>query len=373
MSSVSTTMTARIAINDLARHTESTRREIQAAIERVVQSGWYVLGRENEAFEREFAAYCGTTDCIGVANGTDAIELGLRALGIGRGSRVAIVANAGFYTMTALTTLGAEPVFVDVDSESHLMDATHLAKVVAEEKPDAIVVTHLYGLLHDMERIQQVAEAARIPVFEDCAQAHGASRNGKKAGSFGAAASFSFYPTKNLGALGDGGAITTNDPDLAARIRKLRQYGWISKYQVGLLGARNSRLDEVQAAILRAKLPLLDGWNERRRVIARRYTQEITNPRISCPPLYGEEFVGHLYVVTCTDRDSLRSYLSDAGIMTDIHYPIPDYRQPALAGVREWKPLPVTDRLASEILTLPCYPELTDDEITRIIGKLNDW
>jgi aminotransferase EvaB len=366
-------MTSRIAINDLVRHTRATEYDVRPAIERVLQSGWYVLGYENEAFEREFAAYCGTDECIGVANGTDAIEIGLRALGVTSGSRVATVANAGFYTTTALGALGAEPVFVDVDHSSRLMDLNHLADIVGKERLSAIVVTHLFGLLHDMDAILQIAGAAGIPVFEDCAQAHGASRNGKKAGSFGAAASFSFYPTKNLGALGDGGAITTSDRQVAAQIRRLRQYGWVSKYQASSQGARNSRLDEIQAAVLRAKLSALDGWNERRRMIANRYSREISNPRITCPPIYGQEFVGHLYVVTCDERESLRAHLSSHGILTDIHYPIPDYRQIALEGVREWQPLPVTDRLAAEILTLPCYPELQDDEVTHIISTLNEW
>lgn len=366
-------MTSRIAINDLVRHTRATENDIRTAIERVLQNGWYVLGHENEAFEREFAAYCGTDECIGVANGTDAIEIGLRALGVTSGSHVATVANAGFYTTTALGALGAEPIFVDVDHTSRLMDLNHLAEIVAKERLSAIVVTHLFGLLHDMNAILQIAGSAGVPVFEDCAQAHGASRNGKKAGSFGAAASFSFYPTKNLGALGDGGAITTSDPQIAAQVRRLRQYGWVSKYQAALQGARNSRLDEIQAAILRAKLPALDAWNERRRTIANRYSQEISNPRVTCPPTYGPEFVGHLYVVTCDGRESLRAHLSSHGIMTDIHYPIPDYRQVALEGLREWQSLPATDRLAVEILTLPCYPELRDDEVAFIISKLNEW
>jgi len=366
-------MMFQIAVNDLGRHTRSTEDAVRNAVEKVLQSGWYVLGREGEAFEREFATYCGTSDCISVANGTDAIELGLRALGVKSGSRVATVANAGFYTATALSALGADPVFVDVDPTTRLMDLEHLRAVVAGGDLAAIVVTHLFGLLHDMEAVLQIAEATGIPVFEDCAQVHGGSRNGKRAGSFGAAASFSFYPTKNLGALGDGGAITTNDPALATQLRRLRQYGWESKYRAVLANARNSRLDEIQAAILRAKLPLLDGWNERRRAIATRYSQEIINPRVICPPVYGEEFVAHLYVVECDYRDGLRAHLSSGGILSDVHYPIPDYRQPALAEIGQWAPLPVTDRLSSTILTLPCYPELRDDEVTQVIARVNDW
>lgn len=366
-------MANQVAINDLGRHAASTDDIVQAAVGRVLKSGWYILGREGEAFERELADYCGTTDCIAVANGTDAIELGLRALGIKQGSRVATVANAGLYTTTALIALGAEPVFVDIDHESRLMDLDHLDKVLTTGTIDAVVVTHLFGLLHDMQDVLRIAGAVGVPIFEDCAQAHGASREGQRAGSFGAAASFSFYPTKNLGALGDGGAVTTNDPEVAVLLRRLRQYGWESKYRAVLTGARNSRLDEIQAAILRAKLPFLDNWNERRRAIATRYSQEIRNPRVTCPPVYGNEYVAHLYVVTCDDRDGLRAHLSAAGILTDVHYPIPDYRQPSLESQKDWERLPVTEALAQSILTLPCYPELQDDEITRVIKCVNDW
>lgn len=366
-------MTNQVSINDLKRHAASTDAVVRDAIDRVLGSGWYILGREGEAFEREFADFCGTTDCIAVANGTDAIELGLRALGIGPGNRVATVANAGLYTTTALLALGAEPVFVEVDQETRLMSLEHLGKVLADDKIDVVVVTHLFGLLHDMDAVLRLTDATGIPVFEDCAQAHGAGRGARRAGSFGKAASFSFYPTKNLGALGDGGAVTTSDAEVASHIRRLRQYGWESKYRAVLTGARNSRLDEMQAAILRAKLPSLDAWNRRRRAIATRYSNEIVNPRVICPPVYGEEYVGHLYVITCDDRDSLRSHLSAHGILTDVHYPIPDYQQPSLQNQRDWKALPITEALAKSILTLPCYPELQDDEVARVIACMNDW
>ncbi|MFC4172889.1 DegT/DnrJ/EryC1/StrS family aminotransferase [Microvirga sp. GCM10011540] len=366
-------MAMRVLLNDLGRHAASTEGPVRDAVDRVLKSGWYILGREGEAFEHEFAHYCGAQNCISVANGTDAIELGLRALGVGQGGRVATVANAGLYTTTALNALGAEPVFVEVDRESRLMDLEHLRRVVARGDINAVVVTHLFGLLHDMEAILQITSEAGVPVFEDCAQAHGASRGGRRAGSFGAAASFSFYPTKNLGALGDGGAITTNDAEVANKVRHLRQYGWESKYRAVMNGARNSRLDEIQAAILRAKLPALDAWNQRRREIATRYSKEITNPRVVCPPLYGEEYVAHLYVIATADRDSLRTHLSAAEVSTDIHYPIPDYRQPAIKGQRDWDHLPVTDLLSDQILTLPCYPELTEDEVSYVITCINDW
>ncbi|MFD8564435.1 DegT/DnrJ/EryC1/StrS family aminotransferase [Streptosporangium canum] len=366
-------MADRISINDLTRHASSAETAVWSSVERVLRSGWYILGKDGEAFERDFAEYCGTAHCVGVANGTDAIELGLRSLGIGAGSRVATVANAGFYTTTALTAIGAEPVYVDVDRGTKLMDLAHLARIVDEGDLDGVVVTHLFGLLHDMEAVLDITDRAGVPAFEDCAQSHGARRGGRRAGGFGAAASFSFYPTKNLGALGDGGAVTTNDTEVAERVRRLRQYGWESKYRVGVRGGRNSRLDEIQAAVLRAKLPFLDGWNRRRRDIATRYSKEITHPGVECPPVHGEEFVGHLYTVVSDDRQALRAHLAAASILTDVHYPIPDHRQPCLAGLGNRIELPVTDDLARSILTLPCYPELSDEEVTRVISCVNTW
>ncbi|MFI7706015.1 DegT/DnrJ/EryC1/StrS family aminotransferase [Nonomuraea sp. NPDC049480] len=363
----------RILINDLARHARSTETAVQAAVERVLKSGWYVLGEEGESFEQDFADYCGTTHCVGVANGTDAIELGLRALGVGAGSRVATVANAGFYTTTALLALGAWPVFVDVDRDTKLMDLAQLQRAVDCERLDAIVVTHLFGLLHDMEDVLAIAARAGVPVFEDCAQAHGAVRDGRRAGGFGAAAAFSFYPTKNLGALGDGGAVVTGDADVAARLKRLRQYGWESKYRIGIGGGRNSRLDELQAAVLRAKLPFLDGWNQRRRDIATRYSREIAHPRVQGTPVHGAEFVAHLYVVTCDEREELRARLAGAGVATDVHYPVPDHRQRPLADLGLREGLPVTDDLADSIVTLPCYPELSDAEVTHVISSINTW
>ncbi|MEU7861910.1 DegT/DnrJ/EryC1/StrS family aminotransferase [Nonomuraea sp. NPDC049141] len=344
---------------------------MRTAVERVLRSGWYILGKDGEAFERDFAEYCGTAHCVGVANGTDAIELGLRALGIGAGNRVATVANAGTYTTTALMAIGAHPVFVDVDRGTKLMDLAHLERIVGGDELDAVVVTHLFGLMHDMEAILGIT--GHLPVFEDCAQAHGARRGGRRAGSFGAAAGFSFYPTKNLGALGDGGAVVTGDAEVAERVRRLRQYGWTSKYRAGLRGGRNSRLDEIQAAVLRVKLPHLDDWNRRRRDIATRYSREIVHRRVQCPPAHGEEFVSHLYVIVSDDREALRARLASASIVTDVHYPVPDYRQPSLAGLGDWTGLSVTDDLVDSILTLPCYPELSDDEVTRVISCINTW
>lgn len=361
----------KILVNDLKRQTASARGEILAAITAIVDSGWFVLGKSCTTFEQQFAAYCGARHCVGVANGTDALELALRGLGIGAGHRVAIVANAGFYAATALLAIGASPVFVDVDADTHLMNPDRLREVAGEV--NAVIVTHLFGLMADMSTIMRVAGDAGIAVIEDCAQAHGAERDGRRAGSVGHAAAFSFYPTKNLGALGDGGAVVTSDAAIAARVTCLRQYGWTSKYRTGEHGGRNSRLDELQGAILLAKLPRLDGWNGRRREIAGQYSGRISNRRVRCPPVRGGEYIAHLYVVTCDDRASLRQHLEAAGIATDIHYPLPDHRQLALRPDGSLPPLPVTEALAEKVLTLPCFAELTDSEVDFVIERINCW
>jgi dTDP-4-amino-4,6-dideoxygalactose transaminase len=366
-------MDGRILVSDLHGQTSALRGDILTAIHAVVDSGWFVHGKACSGFEQKFAEYCAVEHCIGVANGTEALEIGLRALGVERGSTVATVANAGFYTSTALLAIGARPAFVDVDPETMLMDIDHLAMVMEEIQLSAVVVTHLYGLMHDMEAIRTLCDQKNVRVLEDCAQAHGARRNGKRAGSVGHAATFSFYPTKNLGAIGDGGAIVTRDGDVAARARLLRQYGWDRKYHVVEQGARNSRLDEMQAAILAVKLPHLDGWNTRRREIAGHYTDHIRHARVTCPPHHGEEYVAHLYVLQCEDRDGLRAHLDKAGIASDVHYPVPDHLQPALSRTDKWPSLPVTERLAERALTIPMYPELNNEEVHRIVQAVNAW
>jgi len=361
-----------LLINDLRRHQEAVAGAIGESLARVAQSGWFVLGAEGEAFEAAFAAYCGTPHAIGVANGTDALELALKALGVKAGDRVATVANAGFYACTALNAIGAAPLFVDVDAESQLMDLDALETALGQHPVAAIVVTHLYGRLHDMDRLAALSRRFATPLLEDCAQAHGAARDGRRAGSFGDAAAFSFYPTKNLGALGDGGAVVTRRADVDEAVRALRQYGWSGKYEVSRAGGRNSRLDELQAAVLRAKLPRLDGWNARRREISARYSQGISHPEVRTPPVSGEDDVAHLYVVRTARRDALRAHLKSAGVAADVHYPIPDHRQPCWAGRLDVR-LPVTEELAGEVLTLPCFPELTHAEVDQVIAAVNAW
>jgi dTDP-4-amino-4,6-dideoxygalactose transaminase len=367
-------MTRLDAINDLRRHTAPQADALAAGIARVIGSGWFVLGRELEAFEAEFAAYCGAAHCIGVANGTDALELALRASGVGPGARVLTVANAGAYSTTAIRAAGAEPVFVDIDDATLLIDeAEARRRLAAAARPAALIVTHLYGRL--VPAIREIAAAARragVPLIEDCAQAHGARLGGRMAGTFGDFGCFSFYPTKNLGALGDGGALVTGSAERRDRVRMLRQYGWAGKYRIELAGGRNSRLDEVQAAVLRVKLPKLDGWNERRREIAHQLTRGIRHPKVRCPQHAGEDYVAHLYVVRTAERGSLQEHLRARGIASDVHYPLLDYQQPAFgagAGPRN----PVAERACREVLTLPCFPEMTDDEVAAVVEAVNAW
>jgi aminotransferase EvaB len=362
-----------LLINDLTRHTATMSADLRQAVERVIASGWYILGAECSTFEQEFAEYCGVAHCIGVGNGTDALELAFRALSIGAGKRVATVANAGCYTTIALNMVGATPVFVDVEAETHLVNLELLGALVQASRVDAIVLTHLFGLMHDGEAVRKLADRAGILLIEDCAQAHGACRDGRRAGSVGDVACFSFYPTKNLGAIGDGGAVVTNDPMIASRLKSLRQYGWEAKYRVAYPGGRNSRLDEIQAAVLRTKLPHLDRWNACRRATAARYSEGIKHSRISCPPVRGEEYVAHLYVVTCEDPSGLREHLAASRIACDIHYPVADHLQPLMAKLGAPPSLPITEILAGQVLTLPCFPEMTNAEVDYVIQHVNGW
>jgi aminotransferase EvaB len=361
-----------IAINDLERHWRSTESHVRPALDRVLGRAWYVLGDECRAFEAAFADFCGAKYCIGVGNGTDALELSLRALQVGRGDRVATVANAGYYASTALTQVGAIPIYVDVDPRSRLMDLAALEGALAADAVTCVIVTHLYGLLHDVRAIRAIAQRHGVPILEDCAQAHGAARDGARAGAAGDIAAFSFYPTKNLGALGDGGAVTTSNEVLAQRVRKLRQYGWAKKYENELAGGRNSRLDELQAAALHAKLPLLSGWNARRREIAHLYLNLIVSDRVLLPQRAGDEHVYHLFVIEADERDSLRTFLSERGIGNEVHYPIPDHLQ-RTQHLLEAPSLPNTEQLSKRVLTLPCYPEMTDEEVRCVAQAVNDW
>jgi dTDP-3-amino-2,3,6-trideoxy-4-keto-D-glucose/dTDP-3-amino-3,4,6-trideoxy-alpha-D-glucose/dTDP-2,6-dideoxy-D-kanosamine transaminase len=343
--------------------------DLQGALGRVLASNSFILGPEVARFEAEFASHVGVAHCVSVGNGTDALELALRAVEVAPGDSVVCVANAGFYSSTAIGLVGALPRYVDVDPSTLTMSPQALAQAL-EQRPAAVIATHLYGQLADIESLARMCRERGIPLIEDCAQAHGAVRSGRRAGSFADIGCFSFYPTKNLGALGDGGAVVTQDDQVAGRVRVLRQYGWSEKYQVTRLGGRNSRLDELQAAVLREKLPHLDRQNEQRRAIARRYNQAFQGTPLRLPSSVGEDFAAHLYVVRSAQRQALRIHLLERGVATDVHYPIADTLQPAWQGRRAAEPLPVTEAACASVLSLPCYPGLADDQVEHVIRSL---
>jgi aminotransferase EvaB len=357
-----------VPFNDLGRGTSAIRPVIDEAISRVVSSGWYVLGPEHDAFEAELAAYVGVDHAVGVGNGTDALQLALTALGVTAGDTVLTAANAGGYTSTAARSIAAVPVFVDETSMLLTVDTVAAAVERLAAAPKVIVVTHLFGTAADVELIVDWAHARDIAVLEDCAQSLGAMVGTRRAGAVADVSTTSFYPTKNLGALGDGGAVLTSDAGLAVRLRQLRQYGWASKYSTSVEGGRNSRLDELQAAVLRAKLPLLDGWNERRREIHSQYENAVSsNARLVNTS--GPGYVGHLAVIDVDDRDAARAVFEAHGVRTDVHYPTPDHLQPIAAGTSVTD-LPVTERVAKRILSVPLFPELTRDEVDRVSAAL---
>lgn len=361
-----------IPFGDLKRQHNVLRAELEAATVRVLASGWYILGPEVRAFEEAFAAFCTARFCIGVANGTEALHLALAALGVGPGDEVVTVANASVYQAITILAVGARPVFVDVDERSHTMDPTALESAITP-RTRAIMPVHLYGRMADMDAILKIAGRHGIPVVEDCAQAHGATLGGRVAGSLGVLGCFSFYPTKNLGALGDGGAVVTSDAALAEKLRRLRQYGWERKYYTRDPGGLNSRLDELQAALLTVKLPHLPAWNARRRAIAARYQERLADTGLILPaaPPDGEH-VYHLYVVRAAGRDVVQARLQERGIGTDVHYPLPTHMQPVYTSFAPPGGLPVTERLAREVVSLPMYPELTDDEIDAVAAAVRE-
>jgi dTDP-4-amino-4,6-dideoxygalactose transaminase len=366
-------MTISIPFGDLKREYAALADELEAVALRVLRSGWYVLGPEVRAFEEELAAFCGSAHAVAVNSGTDALYLALRALGVGPGDEVVAVANAGIYSATAILQTGAQPVFVDVDPRTHTLDPLRLEEVLTP-RTRAVMPVHLYGRVCEMDAIRQIAAANGLAVVEDCAQAHGASYRGKRAGSMGTVGCFSFYPTKNLGALGDGGALVCDDPDLAERLRRLRQYGWERRYHSVDAGGINSRLDELQAALLRVKLRHLEAQTARRRAIVAAYDELLAGLPIYTPdPGAAGAHVYHLYVITSADRDQLMAGLKERGVGCDVHYPLPAHLQPAYMELG-YRPgdLPVTERLAREVLSLPLYPSLSDDEIARVAAAVRE-
>lgn len=361
-----------IPFNDVKRRVTSQKRMISAAIQRVMSSGQFILGKEVDSFEKEFANYCGTNNAIGVASGSDALEIALRALGLGRNCRVGLVANAGMYGTLSVLGIGGNPIFVDVEPNTANMSPDCLEEKL-EEGLDAIIVTHLYGRMANMAKIRSLTDKARIPVIEDCAQAHGAEIDGQKAGTWGNLGCFSFYPTKNLSCLGDAGAIITNDETLAEKCRLLRQHGWQKKYSVVAEGGRNSRLDEIQAAVLRTQIPLLDSKNADRRRIAKFYDEafQATYLRSKLKDRGHSDDVCHIYVVVSPRRNFLKQKLKVLGIGSEIHYPIPDCCQPTLERKQlNCVALTATHQLCSEVLSLPCFPELSGSEQNKIVQSV---
>ena len=350
------------------------RDEIDAAIARVLASGWYVLGEEVAAFEREFAAFQETAHGIGVGSGTAALSLALRALGVGPGDGVATVAHTAVATVAAIELIGAVPLLVDID-RGYAMDPGSLeALLQAPPVPvKAVVPVHIYGQPADMETILPLARRHGLAVLEDCAQSHGARLGGRPAGTFGDAAAYSFYPTKNLGALGDGGFVATADAATAERVRSLRAYGWRQVRYVSEEPGDNSRLDELQAAILRVKLRRLAADTERRRAIASAYDAALADGPL--PPPWrrpGAAHAFHLYVVETGERDALAAALKGAGIGTNVHYPVPVHLQPAYAGRIALAPggLPATERAAGRVLSLPLFPQMSDAQVERVAAAL---
>jgi dTDP-4-amino-4,6-dideoxygalactose transaminase len=341
---------------------------IGAAVDRVIASGWFVLGPEVEAFEREFAAACGASYAVGVGNGTDAIMLALRALDIGPGDEVITSPLSAAYSALAIMMAGARPVFADIDPD-RLTVAPGTIEAAITSRTRAIVPVHLYGQAADMAAIESIAARHHLAIVEDACQAHLATAGGRTVGTIGIAGAFSFYPTKNLGALGDGGAVTTNDRALADRLKRLRNGGQTSRYHHFESGGVNSRLDELQAAILRARLPFLHRWTERRRSVARQYRTGLCKS-LAVPPEKDSGHVYHLFPVLSPRREALQEHLSARGVETLIHYPVPIPRQPALAS-QEPALCATADHVCTEVLSLPMYPSLTDEAIAHIIDAVH--
>ena len=365
----------RIPLADLRAQHQQLGRDLQEAIDRVFAASDFVLGKEVRQFEEEYAAYCGTTEAIACANGTDALELALWAIGVGPGDDVITVANTFAATAEAIVRCGAVPRFVDVDRQTLLMDTTRLEGAITP-RTRAIIPVHLYGSCVDMAAVMAIAARHGIAVIEDAAQAQGATSRGKRAGATGHAGCFSFYPGKNLGACGDAGAVITSDHELANRMRQMRDHGRAGrKYEHAIVG-RNSRMDGLQGAILRVKLRHLDAWNERRREIAATYRALLRDAdvRIIAVP-ESSEAVYHQFVIRTAERDALRHELEASGIQTGIHYPIPLHRQPAFTPY-----LPAsmgdlmaeTEAAAAEIVSLPMFPELSDADVRRVATSIGD-
>lgn len=364
----------RVKFGDLAREYDRlVGAEIECAIIGVLKKGWFVLGPELEAFEQAFAGYLNIEHCVGVASGTEALALGLLACGVGPGDEVVTVAHTAVPTVSAISMIGAQPLFVDIQLDTGLMDVGQLETVITP-RTRAIIPVHLYGQCVDMDPLLRIAAEHDIPVIEDAAQAHGAKYKGRLAGTMGAVGCFSFYPSKNLGCYGDGGAITTTDEALFEQLVMLRNYGQTTRYYHEIVGM-NSRLDEIQATILRVKLHYLDEWNARRREIGRMYHEALSLLPLTLPTERpANEHVYHLYVIQTARRDALQAFLADRGIQSLIHYPVPVHLQEAYHYLGyEPGSLPVTEQFAQEILSLPMHPHMEDLEVGAVIGVIREF
>jgi aminotransferase EvaB len=355
---------------DLEQVTDSEKLTRIAA--QVLTSSHHILGKKVVEFETKFANYLGVKHCVGVANGSDALLIALRSIGVTANDEVATVANAGFYTTAALNQVGASPIFIDVDSGSLLMDPEDLKIKILESNIKAVVVTHLFGQVAPIKEIVKICKAYSIKIIEDCAQAHGAHYENRKVGTFGDVASFSFYPTKNLGAIGDGGAVVTDNDEIAKNILRLRQYGWSEKYHVDTKFGVNSRLDEIQAAFLVEKLEKLDIWNEQRITIASEYFSSFKTGKVQFlkNTLNG---VVHLFVIKTNYRNNLINHLSKNNIQSSVHYPIADHRQKVFEGRFDSLKLPITEESIDKILSLPIYPGMDQNKISHVIKVVNDF
>jgi dTDP-4-amino-4,6-dideoxygalactose transaminase len=355
---------------DLSRETARLRPQIDEAIARVLGSGRFVLTEEGERFEAAFAEYCGASDAIGVASGTDAITVALLAAGVAVGDEVITAPNTCVPTIVGIERAGAVPVLADIDPTTYTLDPEQVARRLTP-RTRAIVPVHLYGQTADLGALRTLADERGVLLIEDCAQSHGATFDGRRAGSIGQAAAFSFYPTKNLGALGDGGAVVTSDPELAQRARLLRNYGERARFEHVLHGL-NSRLDALQAAVLAAKLPQLDEANARRRALAHAYDRGLSDAPVVTPvEAAGREHIYHLYVVQSDDRDALRGRLESSEIGTAVHYPTPIHFQPAYTELNVAGGFPVAEQLITRIVSLPISADHTDDEVAEVVEAIS--
>jgi|SRR5450830_181389 len=361
-----------ILMNDFKAEPEELVLQQLAAAERVLRSGWYVLGKEVKDFEAAWARRCGVSGAVGVANGMDAIEIGLKALGIGPGDEVITTPMTAFATVLAIFRVGAKPVLADIDAGTALLSMESVARCLSPQTK-AVLLVHLYGQIGDMGQWQKFCEQHGILLLEDCAQAHLAAWDGRVAGAFGAFGAYSFYPTKNLGAIGDAGALVSNDPDLLQRARVIRNYGQSERYHHPEIGL-NSRLDELHAAMLSERLNWLDGFTERRRTIASAYHAGIFNEQVRLldRPRQLQSHVYHLFVVLCDERERFSTYLTNAGIANLAHYPVPVHKQPPCADVRlDPAGLAIVDRHAGTCLSIPCHPQMSESDVVKVIEVVN--